>query len=217
MTFIFSSSDEPLVTLLAAGIVWSAPQGNAVSITEIGAYRKKLSSPFRRLVGVSAHQETDILPIPKDRLQDIIEEIGSYAKQPGNHILFFGYETISTDLLINISRFLHQTPVHYQIMVCQNNDAQLSDLMEIQTIFEGLSHKSWIYAGGADESELVPHRPFWQTCKAPRLDDAILKKVMDGEFRVFETLRMTKTNLSILQSMAFEKWLAEFGACTTNN
>lgn len=221
LTLIFSASDEPAIALLAAGVVWSARRPNSpqtpIRITEIGAYRKKLSSPFRRLVGVSAHHETDKLPMPKDRLQDLIQEIAAYTQQPGNHILFFGYEMLSTELLINISRFLQGTDAKYQILVCSENVGQSPELMDFESVFDGLAHKSWIYLENVDARTPSLNLRNWKTHKTQRLDDAILKKVMDGEFRIFEKSTSSKTNLSILQSSAFDRWLAKFNEATADS
>ena len=221
LTLIFSASDAPVIAVLAAGIVWSLPksQGQSVpaSVTEIGAFRKKLSSPFRRLVGVSAHQETDRLPIPSDHLHSLIQNLATVAQQPGEHALFFGYETLSTELLIHISRFLQETRVNYQIIVCHDNTAQSEDLMGFESVFDGLSHKSWIYLENTDEDTPNLHLPSWKLCKAPSLDDAILKKAMLGEFRVFEKLPVRKTTLSILQARAFSTWLFDIGACAADS
>jgi hypothetical protein len=81
-------------------------------------------------------------------------------------------------------------------------------------VFDGLARKSWIYLEGPDvrRAPLRTHLPHWKTYKTPRLDDAILKKIMEGEFRVVEKLRSTKTNLSNAQASAFAHWLAEFAA-----
>ena len=221
LTLMFSASDAPSIALLAAGVVWSLPRTKGkslpASITEIGAFRKKLSSPFRRMVGVSAHQETDKLPVTTDRLHSLIQSIADFAQQPGDHILFFGYETLSTELLIHVSRFLQETPVKYQIIVCHDNTAQSDELLDFESVFDGLARKSWIYIDSTDENVPSLQLPSWKTYKTPSLDDAILKKIMLGEFRVFEKLDSDKTNLSILQSHAFAKWVAEFGACTAKS
>lgn len=218
LTLVFSPSDDPAIALLAAGVVWSLPKTadgeSPVSITEIGAFREKLSSPFRRLVGASAHQEIDQFPIPIQRLQDLIQDFAALAEKPGNHILFFGYETLSTELLSHISRFLQGIVTKYQVIVCAATLAQAPELITFETVFDSLTHKSWIYLDDTDEG--APRLASWTTCKSPSLDDLVLKKLMDGEFRVFETLPLEKTNLSILQSSAFEKWLAKFTACTVN-
>ncbi len=218
LTFIFSASDDPVIALLAAGVVWSLPQEKdqaaPITVTEIGVYRKKLSSPFRKLVGVSAHQETETLPMPADRLERLIQDIAAYADQPGDHVLFFGYEMLSTDLLIHISRFLQDAAVRYQIIVCNDSASRTPQLMGFETVFDGLARKSWIYLEGPDvrRAPLRTHLPHWKTYKTRRLDDAILKKIMEGEFRVVEKFRPTKTNLSNAQASAFAYWLAEFAA-----
>jgi hypothetical protein len=219
LTFIFSASDDPVIALLAAGVVWSLPKeaGEAapVTVTEIGVYRKKLSSPFRKLIGVSAHQETDTLPIPTDKLERLIQDISAYTNQPGDHVLFFGDEMLSTDVLIHISRFLQDTAVRYQIIVCNDSVARSPQLMGFETVFDGLARKSWIYLDGPDvrRAPLRTHLPHWKTFKTPRLDDAILKKIMEGEFRVVEKPRSSKTNLSPSQASAYRHWLEEFSAC----
>lgn len=223
LTFIFSASDDPAIALLAAGVVWSLPkekdQAGPITVTEIGVYRKKLSSPFRKLIGVSAHQETETLPLPADKLERLIQDISAYAAQPGDHVLFFGYEMLSTDLLIHISRFLQDAAVRYQIVVCNDSVARSSQLMGFETVFDGLARKSWIYLDGPDvrRAPLRTHLPHWKTYKTPRLDDVILRKIMEGEFRVVEKLRSPKTNLSNAQSSAYVHWLAEFGECIAQN
>ena len=223
LTFIFSASDDPAIALLAAGVVWSLPkekgQTSPITVTEIGVYRKKLSSPFRKLIGVTAHQETETLPMPNDRLERLIQDIAAYADQPGDHVLFFGYEMLSTDLLIHISRFLQDAAVRYQIIVCNDSVARTSQLMGFETVFDGLARKSWIYLEGPDvrRAPLRTHLPHWKTYKTARLDDAILKKIMEGEFRVVEKLRSSKTNLSNAQSSTFALWLAEFGASISDS
>lgn len=218
LTFMFSASDAPAIALLAAGVVWSLPrsQGQTLpaSITEIGAFRKKLSSPFRRMVGVSDHQETEKLPVTSDRLHSLMTDIATFTQHPGDHILFFGYETLSTELLIHVSRFLQETRVNYQIIVCHDNTAQSDELLDFESVFDGLARKSWIYIEKIDDTVPSLRLASWKTYKKPSLDDAILKKLMLGEFRVFETLDTDKTNLSILQSHAFDKWVAEFGDWT---
>lgn len=223
LTFIFSASDNPVIALLAAGVVWSLPkekdQTSPITVTEIGVYRKKLSSPFRKLIGVTAHQEIETLPMPKDRLERLIQDIAAYADQPGDHVLFFGYEMLSTDLLIHISRFLQDAAVRYQIIVCNDSVARTSQLMGFETVFDGLARKSWIYLEGPDvrRAPLRTHLPHWKTYKTARLDDAILKKIMEGEFRVVEKLRSSKTNLSNAQSSTYALWLAEFGASISDS
>lgn len=217
LTVIFSSSDDPSIALLTAGVVWSLPKvqlpTKRVSITEIGAYRKKLSSPFRRLVGVSVHHETDKLPIRPDEMKGLLLEISATSQQAGDHIVFFGYETLSTEMLMQISHFLQETPISYQIVVCHDTVAQTPELMAFETVFDRLENKSWIYLEIADDR--APRFPLsqWKTCKAPQLDEAVLKKVLDGEFRIFEKLPHGKSNLSILQSNIFARWMADFRAC----
>jgi hypothetical protein len=104
-------------------------------------------------------------------------------------------------------------PINYQIMVCHDSVAQTPELMDFETVFDGLENKSWIYLENADDR--APHLLLstWKTCKAPRLDEVVLKKILDGEFRIFERLSRSKPNLSILQSNAFDRWLAQFRAC----
>jgi hypothetical protein len=223
LTFIFSASDDPVIALLAAGVVWTLPkqkdQAGPITVTEIGVYRKKLSSPFRKLIGVTAHQETETLPMPTDKLDRLIQNIAAYADLPGDHVLFFGYEMLSTDLLIHISRFLQDAAVRYQIIVCNDSAARTPQLMGFETVFDGLARKSWIYLEGPDvrRAPLRTHLPHWKTYKTPRLDDAILKKIMEGEFRVVEKLRLSKTNLSNAQSSTYAQWLSEFGAAIADS
>lgn len=218
LTLIFSTSDAPAIALLAAGVVWSlstaSGQAKPMTITEIGAYRKKLSSPFRRLVGVSAHQETDKLPLCADQLDRLIQDINTATGTSGDHVLFFGYEILSPELLINISRFLQETSAKYQIIVCHDSVAQSDEVMDFESVFDGLPRKSWIYLEDTDKAARTLHLPFWKKYKTPSLDDAILKKLMLGEFRVFEKLASDKTSLSILQSSEFHNWVADFSACT---
>jgi hypothetical protein len=149
----------------------------------------------------------------------LIEDISACAKQPGDHVLFFGYEILSTDLLVHISRFLQETPVRYQIIVCNDSVGRVPHLMGFETVFDGLARKSWIYFEGSDQrrASLRTHLPHWKTYKTPRLDDAILKKIMEGEFRVVEKLRLSKTNLSNAQSSTYAQWLSEFGAAIADS
>lgn len=219
LTLIFAANDDPMVALLAAGVVWSLPPQNGqkkpITVTEIGAYRKKLISPFRKLVGVTAHQETDVLPMTTARLERLIQDISAQAKQHGDHVLFFGYEILSFDLLDQINRFLQNTDLKYQIIVCTDSLEQMPQMMGIETAFNALAPKSWVYLDHAEISQVDLNG--WKTNRIPRLDDIILKKVVQGDFRIVEKLNSPKAHLSILQMGAFEHWLAHFRARITGS